>query len=93
MSLARHEQRALRRIDRGLSRSAPRMHAEFWVFGNLCSGQVMPGWEQIRPGGQWWRTMQRRLSHSAVLALMYAGGITWVPETEVDDADQQARKG
>jgi hypothetical protein len=84
MSLARREQRALRRIDRALKRSAPRVHAEFWVFGKRCSGQAMPGWEQLRPGpGNLWHSVQR-LSHGTFQALMYAGGMTW-PQNAADD--------
>jgi hypothetical protein len=43
MSLARAERRVLRRIDRALSRSAPQLHSEFWVFGN--SGENRPAGE------------------------------------------------
>ena len=92
MSLGRHEQRALRRIDRALSRSAPRVHAEFWAFGRVWSGQARPGWEQVRPGrGEQWRTLRGRISHGALLALMYASGIT-SPRTAADEADRQAGK-
>ena len=77
MSLARHEQRVLRRIDRALSSSAPQVHADFWAFGKMCSGQIMPGWEQIGAGqvGRR-RRLARQLSQGALAALMYAGGIT-----------------
>jgi hypothetical protein len=90
MRLARHEQRTLRRIDRMLTRSEPRLHSEFRAFGKVCSGQTMPGWEQLRTG--WWAGRRRRLSHSVFTALAYAGGIVWLPD-EVDDlAGEQARK-
>lgn len=93
MSVARPEQRGLRWIDRALERSAPRMHAEFCVFGNRCSGQVMPGWEQLPPGpGKLWPRMQRRFGHGTFLALMYAGGITWPPDNSDGQVGQQARK-
>lgn len=48
MSLARREQRALRRIDRALGRSDPDTQAEFWTFSKACAGQPMPGCERIR---------------------------------------------
>jgi hypothetical protein len=94
MSLARHERRTLRRIDRALSRSAPRVHAKFWAFEQVCSEQAMPGWEQILParGGLGRSTLRRRLSQGILLALMYAGGITWPPDTADDHVGQQARK-
>ena len=93
MSLAWHEQRALRRIDRALERSAPRMHAEFWVFGNKCSGQVLPGWEQLPPGaGRLWPTVQRRIAHGTLLALRYAGEIAWPPDNTDGQVGQQAGK-
>lgn len=93
MSLARDEQRALRRIERALERPAPRVAAEYWVFGKRCSGQVMPDWEQLPPGpGKLWPTVRRRLSHGTLLALMYAGGITWPPGTTDGRVGQQARK-
>jgi len=93
MSLARHEQRALRRIDRALERSAPRVHAEFWVFGKRCSGQTVPGWEQLPPGpGKLRSAMQRRFVEGALLALRYAGGITWPPDTTDGQVGQQASK-
>ena len=87
MGLARREQRILRRVDQALSRSEPRVHYEFWVFGKVCSGQAMPGWEQIRTRrAQQWAVRRRWLSHGVLTALTYAGGIVWPP----DDADDQA---
>ena len=89
MSLARHEQCALRRVDEALSRSAPRLRADFCAFGSLYWGQAMPRWEQIRPDrGQRWRTLGRKLSHGAGVALIYAGGIAWTPGVTDGHPDQ-----
>ncbi len=48
MSLSRHERRILRRLDRDLGRSDPRLASEMWAFGRIASGQAMPCRERIR---------------------------------------------
>jgi hypothetical protein len=93
MSLGRHEQRVLQQIDQALRCSDPQLHADFWTFGQVCLGQAMPGWEQTPTSRkERWRSLYQRLSHSALLALAYAGGATWLDDPAEDNESQYVRR-
>jgi Protein of unknown function (DUF3040) len=47
MSLSRHHQNQLHRIQAGLLRSDPQLAARLSMFGRLTAGQAMPAWEQV----------------------------------------------
>lgn len=93
MSLRRREQRALQQIDQALSRSDPRMREKFRAFGQICASPDIPGWEQIPASRKVrWHSLYQRLSRSALLALAYAGGATWLDDFAEDSESQQARR-
>ena len=50
MSLSYRQQRQLRLIGAGLSRSDPHIGAMFGTFGRLYPDQDMPDWEQVTQG-------------------------------------------
>jgi hypothetical protein len=91
MSLRRREQRALQQIGQALSRSDPLLDEEFRAFGQVCLHAAMPSREQIPPSRKdRWSSMWQRLSHSALLALAYAGGATWLDDLAEDHESQHA---
>ena len=47
MSLSRHQQHQLHRIQAGLLRADPQLAAMLGIFGKLSAGQAMPCWEQV----------------------------------------------
>jgi hypothetical protein len=46
MSLSRHQQHQLYRIETGL-RADPQLAEMLGIFGKLSAGQAMPSWEQV----------------------------------------------
>lgn len=51
MSLPIGERRKLRRIERGLASTDPRLTALYSMFGRLSSPDAMPRIERVRAGG------------------------------------------
>src|SRR3984885_14122869 len=67
--------RRLRRIDRELLRSDPELASMLSIFSRLNAGEMMPGWEQIRPPPVLdWHLPLWPIASLAFLVVFAAGG-------------------